>query len=84
MTMSQYLGRGSTSRGRMAISKTLDTVVAQHPYLRDPNDLEAVIQGIHNMQNALKGVVNLTWASPLSNTTIDAYVAGVSSTLSAS
>ena len=74
MTISQYLGRGATSRGRMAITKSLNTVVSQSPYLHDPNDLDAVIQGVKNMQNALKGVANLSWASPTSNLTAESYV----------
>lgn len=79
MTLSQYLGRGSTSRGRMTISRRLDTVVSTHPYLRDQNDVDAVIQGIKNMRDGLKGVANLTWSSPLANITVENYVNGVSS-----
>lgn len=64
ITMSQYLGRGATSRGRMTITPTLNTIVSDVPYLKDPNDREAVIQGLVNVQNALKNVQGLTWARP--------------------
>lgn len=64
MTMSQYLGRGATSRGRMTITPSLTTIVSDVPYLKDPNDREAVIQGIINLQNALKNVPGLEWAHP--------------------
>lgn len=64
MTMSQYLGRGATSRGRMTITPGLTTVVSDVPYLKDNNDKEAVIQGIVNLQNALKNVQGLTWNYP--------------------
>ena len=37
MTLSQYLGRGVVSRGRMTITPGLDTNVYEHPYLH--NDL---------------------------------------------
>ena len=45
MIMSQYLGRGVTSRGRMSIDGNMKTHVAEHPYLRDENDVAAEIVG---------------------------------------
>ncbi|KAI0971401.1 fungal cellulose binding domain-containing protein [Xylaria arbuscula] len=74
MTMSQYLGRGAVSRGRMTITQSLSTVVSTLPYLHDENDVQAVIQGIENLQNALKNVANLTWTQPPPNTTATDYV----------
>lgn len=62
--MSQYLGRGAKSRGRMTITSSLNTVVSDVPYLKDSNDIEAVIKGIDNLRTALSGVANLTWLSP--------------------
>ncbi|CAG9989475.1 unnamed protein product [Clonostachys byssicola] len=64
ITMSQYLGRGAKSRGRMTITSSLNTVVSDVPYLKDSNDIEAVIKGIDNLRSALSGVANLTWLSP--------------------
>ncbi|KAK4106178.1 carbohydrate-binding module family 1 protein [Parathielavia hyrcaniae] len=74
MTMSQYLGRGATSRGRMTITPSLTTVVSDVPYLKDNNDKEAVIQGIINLQNALKNVAGLTWNFPAPGTSPRDYV----------
>ncbi|KAI5919802.1 cellobiose dehydrogenase [Camillea tinctor] len=74
MTMSQYLGRGATSRGRMTITKALTTVVSTLPYLHDENDVQAVIQGIKNLQAALANVEGLTWQYPASNTTVEDFV----------
>lgn len=74
MTMSQYLGRGAKSRGRMTITKALTTVVSTLPYLQDKNDVQAVIQGIKNLQAALANVENLTWTYPPSNTTVEDFV----------
>ncbi|KAJ2998041.1 hypothetical protein NUW58_g451 [Xylaria curta] len=74
MTMSQYLGRGSVSRGRMTITKGLTTVVSTVPYLQDKNDVAAVIQGIKNLQAALKNVKSLTWALPAPDTSVEDYV----------
>ncbi|KAI1463091.1 carbohydrate-binding module family 1 protein [Daldinia caldariorum] len=74
MTMSQYLGRGAKSRGRMTITKALTTVVSTVPYLQDKNDVQAVIQGIKNLQAALANVEGLTWTYPPSNTTVEDFV----------
>ncbi|KAI1437222.1 fungal cellulose binding domain-containing protein [Xylaria sp. CBS 124048] len=74
MTMSQYLGRGSVSRGRMTITGALSTVVSTLPYLHNQNDVDAVIQGIKNLRSALSGVENLTWDLPPSNETVEDYV----------
>ncbi|KAK3322580.1 cellobiose dehydrogenase-like protein [Apodospora peruviana] len=74
MTMSQYLGRGATSRGRMTITPNLGTVVSDVPYLKDPNDKAAVIQGIVNVQNALKNVKGLVWQYPNSSISAANYV----------
>ncbi|KAF7551666.1 cellobiose dehydrogenase [Stylonectria norvegica] len=64
ITMSQYLGRGAVSRGRMTINSGLNTVVSTVPYLRDKNDVEAVIAGIENLQAALANVKGLVWRAP--------------------
>jgi cellobiose dehydrogenase (acceptor) len=77
MTLSQYLGRGVVSRGRMTITTGLATVVAEHPYLHDDSDLEAVIQGIKNVQNALNVIPNITWVLPPPSGTVEDYVNGL-------
>ncbi|KAI2638902.1 hypothetical protein GGS26DRAFT_602501 [Hypomontagnella submonticulosa] len=74
MIMSQYLGRGQTSRGRMTINPSLTTVVSTPPYLRDPNDKAAVIQGIENIRKALSPVKDLVFKLPTDNETTQAFV----------
>ncbi|KAL0942703.1 fungal cellulose binding domain-containing protein [Colletotrichum truncatum] len=74
ITISQYLGRGATSRGRMTIQANLATAVSTVPYLRDPNDVEAVIKGIENIQGALKNVPNLNWTYPAAGTSVRDFV----------
>ncbi|KAK9425521.1 putative Fungal cellulose binding domain-containing protein [Seiridium unicorne] len=74
MTMSQYLGRGSTSRGRMTITSGLSTIVSTLPYLNDENDVQAVIQGIKNLQAALANVQNLTWEYPTADESVEDFV----------
>lgn len=78
MTLSQYLGRGAKSRGRLNILKDLTMAVSKVPYLQDKNDVAAVIKGIENLQKALGGVKNLTWLQPAPNVTPTDYVNNVS------
>ena len=77
MTMSQYLGRGAKSRGRMTITPALTTVVSEAPYLHDENDVQAVIQGIKNLQDALNDIPDLVWNHPPDNVTVEDYVNNV-------
>ena len=74
MTISQYLGRGSTSRGRMTITPNLDTVVSTLPYLNDIHDKEAVVQGLVNAQQALTKIANLTYTYPNASTSAAEFV----------
>lgn len=74
MTLSQYLGRGVVSRGRMTITPGLATAVSEHPYLHNDGDLEAVIKGIKNVQAALSVIPNLEWVLPPPNGTVESYV----------
>ncbi|KAK4661395.1 uncharacterized protein QC763_702650 [Podospora pseudopauciseta] len=74
MTMSQYLGRGATSRGRMTITPSLTTIVSDVPYLKDPNDKEAVITGLNNLRAALNNVQGLTWNYPPTSMSSREYV----------
>jgi cellobiose dehydrogenase (acceptor) len=78
MTLSQYLGRGVVSRGRMTITAGLATAVTEHPYLHNDGDKEAVIQGIKNLQAALNVIPNITWVVPTANTTIEDFINNVS------
>ncbi|KAK4107520.1 GMC oxidoreductase [Canariomyces notabilis] len=80
MTITQYLGTGSLSRGRMTITRQLNTIVSTPPYLRDEHDKEAVIQGLINLQESLKGVANLTWITPPSNVTAEQFVNSIPAT----
>ncbi|KAI1756363.1 cellobiose dehydrogenase [Xylaria castorea] len=77
MIMSQYLGRGSTSRGRMTIRQGLDTFVSDPPYLKDENDKLAVIASIDGVRKALSGYPNLKFSFPPANQTVKDYVDGI-------
>ncbi|KAI9150234.1 cellobiose dehydrogenase [Paramyrothecium foliicola] len=74
MVISQYLGRGAVSRGRMTISTALNTVVATHPYLRNDNDREAIIKSLETLQNTLKNVKNLKFEYPAAGISMREHV----------
>jgi cellobiose dehydrogenase (acceptor) len=78
MTITQYLGMGTTSRGRMGITPTLNTRVMTPPYLRTAQDKEAVVQGIEYIRGVLSQIQNLTWVEPKVNQTTTAFVNSVS------
>ncbi|KAJ8120943.1 hypothetical protein O1611_g10229 [Lasiodiplodia mahajangana] len=77
MIMSQYLGRGSTSRGRMTIRQGLDTFVSDPPYLKDENDKLAVITSIDGLRKTLSSYTGLKFSFPASNQTAKEYVDGI-------
>ena len=62
----------------MTIPSSLNTVVSTLPYLHDPNDVAAVIQGIENLQASLANIKNLTWAYPTEGESIPDFVNNVS------
>ncbi|KAH7635542.1 hypothetical protein B0T09DRAFT_379333 [Sordaria sp. MPI-SDFR-AT-0083] len=74
MTVTQYLGTGSVSRGRMVITRQLNTVVSIPPYLRNEADKAAVIQGLVSLQESLKDIPHLTWINPRPNVTAEQFV----------
>ncbi|KAK8184668.1 cellobiose dehydrogenase [Phyllosticta citribraziliensis] len=73
-TVSQYLGRGTTSRGVLTIDSGLSMTVSTKPWLRTDEDKAAVIQGVENLLAAMKKDPGITWISPAANTTAEAFV----------
>ena len=76
MTITQYLGTGSTSRGRMTITRQLNTVVSTPPYLRTDEDKAAVIKGLVNLQESLKDA-GFTWVNPKPGVSAEQFVNSV-------
>lgn len=75
ITISQYLGTGVTSRGRITIGANLDMSSSVLPYLKTAEDKEAVIQGIHNMITALQlPDTGITMLQPKAGVTATDYV----------
>ena len=77
MTLSQYLGRGATSRGRATINSAMVMDVGTTPYLHNQYDISAVIQGITNILNVLKSVSGLTVLQPPPGTSVTDFVNSV-------
>lgn len=77
MTITQYLGTGTTSRGRMGMTPSLSTRVLTPPYLRTAQDKEAVVQGIEAIRGVLSKIEGLTWVVPGVNQTTASFVNSV-------
>lgn len=77
MTISNYLGRGSTSRGVASINGGLTMEVTTHPYLRNKADTDAVIASLKSMVKAIQRNPQIEMQVPPAGTTIEAYVAGL-------
>jgi len=77
MTISNYLGRGSTSRGVATINAGLSMEVSTSPYLRDKADTDAVIASLKSLVKAIQKNSQITFQVPPPGTTIEAYVASL-------
>ncbi|KAK3679705.1 hypothetical protein LTR78_000081 [Recurvomyces mirabilis] len=75
MVISQYLGRGATSRGRTTINGALDMKVSQVPYLQNTHDLAAVKAGVQSLIRSLSTDPAIKVMFPSYNETIDEWLA---------
>ncbi|KAK3622679.1 hypothetical protein LTR56_022058 [Elasticomyces elasticus] len=75
MTISQYLGRGKTSRGRTVISGNLAMSVSDLPYLNNEYDLAAVASGIDFLKTSLAKDPAIKMVYPSSNQTTAEFLA---------
>ena len=83
LTISNYLGRGSTSRGVATINAALGMSVSTPPYLRDQADTAALIASLKSMQKAISKLPSITWQVPEPGVSIEDYVASLPKTPSA-
>lgn len=83
MTISNYLGRGSTSRGAATINSALSMTVSKAPYLNDKADTDAVIASLKSMAKAISKLPSITWQVPEPGVSIEDYVASLPKTPSA-
>ncbi|KAK4953804.1 hypothetical protein LTR10_008408 [Elasticomyces elasticus] len=75
MTISQYLGRGKTSRGRTVISGNLAMSVSDLPYLNNEYDLAAVASGIDFLKTSLAKDPAIKMVYPSANQTTAEFLA---------
>jgi cellobiose dehydrogenase (acceptor) len=80
LTISQYLGRGTTSRGALSINGALGIFVSKSPYLQNDGDTSAVIAGIKSMMASIKKNPAIEFQVPAANQTVEQYVASLPKT----
>ena len=78
LTISNYLGRGSTSRGVASINGALAMTVSTAPYLRNQADTDAVVASLKSLIKAIKRNPQIEFQVPAPGTTVEEYVASVS------
>lgn len=75
ITISQYLGTGISSRGRITINSNLAMSSTDLPHLKTKEDIEAIKKGVSNMLAALTlPDTGITLLQPAPGVTADAYV----------
>ena len=74
MTASQYLGTGAVSRGRTTIDANMNMIISTTPYLRDDNDIAAVVSGVQNLMDVIKKIPNAKLLQPAPGVTASDYV----------
>ncbi|KAF4549314.1 Dehydrogenase-like protein [Elsinoe fawcettii] len=77
MVLSQYLGRGKTSRGKLVINKDLTMSIAQNPFVNTQGDRDAIVQGIKNVLAALAKNPRITVLQPAAGVSVETFVAGL-------
>ncbi|KAF2269322.1 cellobiose dehydrogenase-like protein [Lojkania enalia] len=80
MTISQYLGTGTVSRGALSINGALNMFVSTPPYLQDKEDLAAVITSIKHLQQVISKVPGIVWEVPAANVTVEDFVNSIPKT----
>lgn len=74
ISLSHYLGRGKTSRGRTTITSSLNMIVSDTPYVNNENDLAATKDSIKMVLAALSADKQIDVVVPSMNTTLDSYL----------
>lgn len=74
MVISQYLGRGKKSRGRMTITPGLTMTVSELPFVNDAGDVAAIVQGIKNLKEVIAKNSKLTMKYPTASESVEDFV----------
>ncbi|PNS17843.1 Cellobiose dehydrogenase [Sphaceloma murrayae] len=83
MVLSQYLGRGKTSRGRMTINKDLTLAIPKLPFVETQGDIDAIVQGIKNVLAALAKNGRITVLAPAAGQSVEDFVKAQPNTIGA-
>jgi hypothetical protein len=83
MVISQYLGRGKTSRGRITITPSLSMTVSELPYVNTDGDVAAIVQGIKNLKDVVAKNSKLTMKYPTATQSVEDFVAAYPNSVSA-
>lgn len=83
MVISQYLGRGKTSKGRITINAGLTMSVTELPYVNTPGDVAAIVQGIKNLKAVIAKNPKLTMKFPTASQSVEEFVAAYPNTVPA-
>lgn len=83
MVLSQYLGRGKKSRGRMTINADLSMTVSDLPFVKDAGDVAAIVQGIKNLKEVIAKNSKLTMKYPTATESVEDFVKNYPNTVSA-
>ncbi|TKX20231.1 cellobiose dehydrogenase-like protein 2 [Elsinoe australis] len=83
MVLSQYLGRGKTSRGKMTINKDLTLAIPSLPFVNTQGDIDAIVQGIKNVLAALAKNTRITVLAPAAGQTVEDFVKAQPNTIGA-
>lgn len=68
MTISNYLGLGQFTRGRVTINENLTMVVSQGMNIdQNAADRAAIVQGVEDLRSVLGNITDLTIVQPVSN-----------------
>ncbi|KAI0055955.1 cellobiose dehydrogenase [Artomyces pyxidatus] len=73
-TITAYLSRGITSRGRLGVTASLNALPLVDPWFADPVDKEVLLIALKDIVSDITSVANLTLITPDNHMTIDEYV----------
>lgn len=74
ITISQYLGTGMTSRGRISIKENLNMATTISPYLNNEYDIETVIAGVKSIMSSIANVSGISLVQPAAGVDAESFV----------
>lgn len=81
-TITQYLGRGKTSTGRVTMTPNLDLDISTLPYINTAEDKAAIIAGINKVRKAFSNSSTISVVYPAANQTTEDFLTAYPLTVS--